>query len=297
MTPTFSVVVATRDRPRDLERCLAALRTQQGPVLELIVVDDGSTDGDAVRREAERAGAMLVVQPPLGVAAARNSGAGRASTPYVAFVDDDSEPMPNWAALLMDRLAAGAVAVAGPVVANGAGGQLGLASQLAANCLIDRDAHTASRTVYGPGANLACRMDVLRSIPFDESYSGIGAEDRDWCARLAKHGVALTFEPAAKVWHNQKLTLAEFCRRQYRYGRGAQVYRARHEQSRLETPGFYAKVIADGFRVGPVVGLLVCVAQVATAAGYLRELLAGRSRRTSGASRRTESQAKNRAAS
>ncbi|MDQ3410225.1 MAG: glycosyltransferase, partial [Actinomycetota bacterium] len=48
MTPSLSVVVPTRDRLAHLERCLAALGRQTAPGLEIVVVDDASSEAAAV---------------------------------------------------------------------------------------------------------------------------------------------------------------------------------------------------------------------------------------------------------
>jgi GT2 family glycosyltransferase len=84
-----TVVVATRNRCRELLRTLAELRSLR-PSPPVIVVDNGSADGTAstVRREFPRV--ELVGLRRNAGAAARSVGVSRASTPYVAFSDDDS---------------------------------------------------------------------------------------------------------------------------------------------------------------------------------------------------------------
>ncbi|MFG1855353.1 glycosyltransferase family 2 protein [Actinomadura geliboluensis] len=80
--PDVTIVVATRDRAAELRR---SLRHHTAPV---IVADNASADGTAdVAREA---GATVLRLPRNRGAAARNAGAERAGTRYVAFADDDS---------------------------------------------------------------------------------------------------------------------------------------------------------------------------------------------------------------
>ncbi|MGZ8741244.1 MAG: glycosyltransferase family 2 protein, partial [Gaiellaceae bacterium] len=78
MTPALSVIIATRDKPEDLARCLRALSTQTlGEGLEVIVVDDGSTgDVATVVRSAATAGrpTRYVRQEGVGAAEARDRG-------------------------------------------------------------------------------------------------------------------------------------------------------------------------------------------------------------------------------
>src|SRR4051812_12429689 len=87
--PRISIVIITRDRCRDLLEALAHLRElPEAP--RVIVVDNASQDGtaDAVRREFP-AVEVLALDENRGPAA-RNLGVQHATTPYVAFNDDDS---------------------------------------------------------------------------------------------------------------------------------------------------------------------------------------------------------------
>jgi glycosyltransferase involved in cell wall biosynthesis len=261
--PEATVVVPTRDRPRQLERCLRALERQRRDVtgLEVVVVDDGSRDAAAVQAATGQASARLVRLERRGPSAARNAGARAARAPYVCFTDDDCEPAPGWAARLVARLDAGADAVGGPTVNGDPRNRLGAASQFVAN--------TSGDERFAPASNLACRVETLRRHPFDESY-GAGGEDREWFARLAAAGCALDFEPGAVVLHFQRLSLGGFWRKHVRYGHGAYRFRRAHRGGRLEPAGFYAGLLQDGFRRGPLLGALVALSQVATAAGFAR---------------------------
>ncbi|EID53093.1 glycosyltransferase family 2 protein [Saccharomonospora xinjiangensis] len=84
-----SVVIATRDRARDLANTLTRLRALN-PVPPIIVVDNGSTDDTADRVRAGFPGVRLIRLPENVGMAARNLGVEAADTPYVAFSDDDS---------------------------------------------------------------------------------------------------------------------------------------------------------------------------------------------------------------
>ncbi|WP_443217030.1 glycosyltransferase family 2 protein [Saccharothrix sp. ALI-22-I] len=87
MVPQTTVVVATRDRVDDLRRTLTRLRELDAPV---IVVDNGSSDDTVarVRREFDQVEVLALGRNEGAVA--RNHGVRRATTPYVAFSDDDS---------------------------------------------------------------------------------------------------------------------------------------------------------------------------------------------------------------
>ena len=123
MPPRLSVVLGSLNGATRLDRCLRALAAQTiRSSLELIVVDDGSTDSTS---DVARAHGVVVLRHPTnrGVSAARNSGVSAASAPFVAFVDDDCEPDPQWAEQLLTGYEEDVVAVAGELVVGSSAGR------------------------------------------------------------------------------------------------------------------------------------------------------------------------------
>lgn len=99
MEPTFSVVIPTFNRAELLERTVKALLGQMGADLEVIVVDDGSTDSTPARlQRIADPRVRLHRQPNQGLAAARNAGFALARGQYVLFNDDDLVPEPGFLA-------------------------------------------------------------------------------------------------------------------------------------------------------------------------------------------------------
>jgi glycosyltransferase involved in cell wall biosynthesis len=101
--PTVAVVAATHNRAPRLANLLRALRAQTRPPDEVIVVDDGSTDGTTgvLAAEVERGELPLREirrERAAGPATAREAGWRAASSDLVAFTDDDCEPDPGWLA-------------------------------------------------------------------------------------------------------------------------------------------------------------------------------------------------------
>jgi glycosyltransferase involved in cell wall biosynthesis len=269
-----SVVVPTRDRPDRLARCLAALDRQTQPDLEIVVVDDASRDADAVLAAVTAVSrARLVRGEGRGPAAARNAGWRAAYAPVVCFTDDDCEPVAGWAEALTARVRAGHAAAAGPTRNGRPGNVLAAAAQAIATHLAEATMDPATgRMRFAPTSNLACTAEVLHRVPFDERYPLAAGEDRDWCARLLAAGHDLVFEPGARVDHHQELSPSGFWRQQVRYGRGAFRFRSDHRTlTRPEPLGFYTGLLRRGFAEGPAAGLLVGVAQVATAVGMAAE--------------------------
>lgn len=95
--PQASVIVPARDAQQTLARTLRALQAQRlDGGFEVIVVDDGSSDGTAAVAKRAGEGVSVVSQPPLGPAAARNFGASRARGELLAFCDADVVPVDGW---------------------------------------------------------------------------------------------------------------------------------------------------------------------------------------------------------
>ena len=90
--PSVSVVVTTRNEAADLERCLASIRGQTLPDVEIVVVDNGSTDGT---REIAAALADIVLDQGPERSAQRNAGARAARAEYILFADADMELTPT----------------------------------------------------------------------------------------------------------------------------------------------------------------------------------------------------------
>ncbi len=104
--PVVSVIVVSYNRSADLRRCLQALRDTRYPALELIVVDNASSD-DAAEVAASFAEVKLVRSPTnLGFAGGNNLGLAHATGEYVALVNNDAVVAPDWPRALVDFLEA-----------------------------------------------------------------------------------------------------------------------------------------------------------------------------------------------
>ena len=97
MTPTVTVIIPTHNRSALLERAIGSVLRQTFTDLEVIVVDDASTDAtrEAVSRVSDPRLSYVRHPANLHVSAARNTGVARARGRYVAFLDDDDEWLPE----------------------------------------------------------------------------------------------------------------------------------------------------------------------------------------------------------
>jgi GT2 family glycosyltransferase len=93
----LSVVIPNYNGARVLPSCLRALAAQDTPPAEVVVVDDGSSDGSADRAAVDYPGArVLRLQRNGGFAGAANAGVRAAAGPIVAVLNSDARPRPYW---------------------------------------------------------------------------------------------------------------------------------------------------------------------------------------------------------
>jgi glycosyltransferase involved in cell wall biosynthesis len=90
---SVAVIIPVRNGRMHLLEAIESVKAQSSPPAELIVVDDGSTDGSG--EVARCAGATVVTEEPLGPGAARNLGVEAAGSELVAFLDADDRMAPR----------------------------------------------------------------------------------------------------------------------------------------------------------------------------------------------------------
>ena len=97
----------TYNRPATLRRCVEAVLCQTVRDIEVIVVDDGgAASAEQTLSEVNDPRLRVLRQANAGPAAARNRGASHSSARWLAFVDDDCAPRPDWLERLLGRATA-----------------------------------------------------------------------------------------------------------------------------------------------------------------------------------------------
>jgi GT2 family glycosyltransferase len=215
--PSISVVVCSYNGARTIRDTCEALRRVDYPDFEVIVVDDGSTDGAG--DIARRYGFRVISTSNRGLSSARNTGWNAAAGEIVAYIDDDAYPDPHWLTYLAatfedtDHVGVGGPNLPppgdGPIaecIANAPGGPVHV-------LLSD---HVAEHI---PGCNMAFRRSALEAIGgFDVRYRAAG-DDVDVCWRLQHRGWTIGFHPAAIVWHHRRNSVRTYWKQQIGYGR------------------------------------------------------------------------------
>ncbi|MBI3967507.1 MAG: glycosyltransferase, partial [Chloroflexi bacterium] len=199
--PLASVVVPAFDAAATIRDCLAALGAQTlgRDRLEVIVVDDGSSDATAAIAAA--AGATALRQPHSSPAVARNTGARAATAPVLLFTDADCAPDPTWAERMLAPFADPNVCGVKGVYRTDQRAVLPRFVQAELEEKYRRLARFESIDFVDTYA-AAYRRDVfLASGGFDALFPAHSAEDVDLSFRLARQGCRLVFAPDARVRH------------------------------------------------------------------------------------------------
>lgn len=214
---TVSTVVITWNSARFLEGCLASLAAQRGVAMEVVVVDNGSTDGSAgmARRLAPRA-RVLELGENRGFCAANNAGLAASTGAFVLFLNSD-------AILSEDFLERALPAFARDARIGMVGGKLLRFDRRtidSAGQFMTRSRRVVERGYSAPdgpdmdgegyvfsicGAAMLCRRDMIEDVSvqgefFDESYFAF-SEDLDVGWRAGVAGWRAWYAPRAVAYH------------------------------------------------------------------------------------------------
>lgn len=236
---TVSVVVCTRDRPDQLERCLTSLSRLSARPKQIIVVDNAPTTGRTRAVVGRFPNVMYVPEPRPGLSAARNASLAHATGELIAFTDDDVTVHPQWLvglAAAFDR--DGVEAVTGLVLA----AELETPAQVAFERVIGGFNGGYRSFAFGPeyfaemrpygvpvwrmgaGANMAVRRQTLVELGGFDERLGAGAagcsEDSEFWYRVLARGGECGYEPAAVVFHHHRRDIVGLETQAYEYMRG-----------------------------------------------------------------------------
>jgi lipopolysaccharide/colanic/teichoic acid biosynthesis glycosyltransferase/glycosyltransferase involved in cell wall biosynthesis len=221
-----SVIVPAHDAAQTIQECMEALLEQSLPQgeVEVIVVDDGSTDGTVTLAQA--VGVRVLTQPHRGPAAARNLGASQASGDILLFTDADCAPTPTWIEeMTRPFTSTGLSASSDPEVVGVKGTYLTRQRELVARFVqveyedkYDRLAGQ-ERIDFVDTYSAGYRREVfLANGGFDTTFPTASVEDQELSFRLARKGYQMVFAPQAQVFHHHDASLKEYVRRKFHIG-------------------------------------------------------------------------------
>ena len=216
--PRVSVIVPVRNGRGHLTQLLEALASQTlaSSDFELVIADDGSTDGTAEwLRSIERDGIRVTADVPRNSYAARNRAVAAARGAILAFCDADCIPEPDWlerglAALEHSDVVAGRF-------------RFILPSRRTIWTLLDMDTSKDHEREVANGtaetANLFLRRELFEQLGgFEQAIAEYG--DFDFAQRAVAMGASLRYAPSVVVWHPTRDRAGQLFRAHWVYNRG-----------------------------------------------------------------------------
>jgi glycosyltransferase involved in cell wall biosynthesis len=213
----ISVIVPVRNGRDDLRRLIEALSRQTMPrhEFELVIGDDGSSDGSTEGLETDDGWIRVEAGPPRNSYAARNRAVRASLGSILAFCDADCRPEPDWLECGVAALAHADV-VAGRI-------RFELPQRRTVWTLLDMDSSKDHEREVRNGtaetANLFLRRELFDTVGgFEEEIPEYG--DFDFVARSVAGGATLVFAPDVVAWHPTRDRAKPFLRAQWIYSRG-----------------------------------------------------------------------------
>ncbi|MBN2054775.1 glycosyltransferase family 2 protein [bacterium] len=216
--PVVTVVIPTYNGAHHLSGCLDALQQQEFTAHEVIVVDNGSTDGTLGLLLSYPRVRVIALDRNHGFAGAVNRGIEASGTPYIALLNNDTIPDRSWLAELMAAMECeprpGSCASkmvlmepAGHIDTAGDGFTIAGFAYKHGWMEEESDYHDTAREVFGACAGAALyRLDALQDAGlFDESFFAF-EEDVDLAFRLQLAGYSCRYAPQARVLHKMRAT-------------------------------------------------------------------------------------------
>jgi glycosyltransferase involved in cell wall biosynthesis len=204
---TISFVIPVLNGERDMAACLDSITANVASQDEIILVDNGSTDGTLeIAARYERL--SILKHPECTIGGLRNRGAEKARGDIVAFIDADCVVCPGW------REAVTSILSRDNVHATGSISVLPENPSWVERVWLSERKRTERKVNYIPSANFIIRKDIFHEVHgFDETL--VTDEDSDIGARINQRGYTILDSPDVRVIHlgNAK-TIMQFARRQ-----------------------------------------------------------------------------------
>ncbi len=247
-----SVIVPTHNREKSLKECILALLNQSFDDYEIIIVDDGSSDGTPQMikgLQKEHKNLRYLRQKNMGPGIARNNGVKNARGKIVVFTDDDCIAERTWLKEMVDSFKKENIGVVGGgYIFHEEKGLIGLWQ----SCNVKRGISEGrlKDPSFFESNNLAMLKKVFLEVGGFNPLFGPkdGSEDFNLNYQTFKKGYKLVFNENAKVKHLHKMNLGGVLKQNYIAGRGDIVFMFVNREKRIFRPYYFLVFPAVAFK-------------------------------------------------
>jgi glycosyltransferase involved in cell wall biosynthesis len=220
-----SIIIPVKNGEKHLEKCISSLKNLTYPELEIIFINDGSTDNTG--EILKKSNVKVVETEGIGPSRARNLALNEAKGEFVAFTDSDCLVKGNW----IDELLRGftnekIVGVGGDQLSPSDETDFGRNVQDFMKCIgmitgyikAEKKLKKLKEVKHNPTCNVMYRKSILLELGgfCPGLWPGEDVE-LDW--RITKKGYKLLFNPEAIVYHYRPESPKKYCKMMYSYGK------------------------------------------------------------------------------
>ena len=236
--PIVSIIVVARNESKKISACITSLTQQtfDKALLEIILVDDGSTDDTVTIAKSCCPNINIIHEPSRSISHSRNIGWRTARGQYIAYIDADCTAPPHWIETLKEAIEKHQCDAVGgsnappknnskfydtlSIMLNSFAG-----SHTSVQGRIFKNHH---RVRHLPGLNIMLKRSILVLLDgYDESMALVG-EDEDLSCRIAYMGGTMQYIANAQVTHYQRDDIKSWGRNMFTYGKGRTWLAKRH---------------------------------------------------------------------
>ena len=214
--PKVSIIILNWNGKEDTIECLESLRKLDYPNYDVIVVDNGSTDGSCEILKKNYPYVKLIEnEKNLGVATGYNFGIYQARGEYILLLNNDTVVDGDLLKELVTVLESNPeIGIVGPTMyyyddpkriwVGGGGGiywNKGKTSLLRTNEIDNGEFDEITEVDYIAGCALLTKRELFEEIGYMDTKYFAYWEETDWCVRACKAGYKVLYVPKAKIWH------------------------------------------------------------------------------------------------
>ena len=248
--PSVTVAVCTKDRPSLLAQCLDSLKIngawphEKSKILEILVIDNAPSDDRTKFMAESMAGVKYICEPKPGLNFARNTAVRKANGQLIAFLDDDVTVDRHWldglqeawtdnpdAAVFTGLVLPYELATEAQIIFEWGGGFRRGFNKIRYHGQLQEGnpLYPCGAGIFGAGANMTCRKDVLVKLNgFDDALdTGAplpGGGDLDVFYRIIRAGYPIVYEPRYLVFHKHRRQIKELWRQYRSWGLGFMAF-------------------------------------------------------------------------